>query len=108
LFTPHSCEGGGGGKFDGYFLYDGLLKVVDNIKNINTIVDNKNNFISIYYTYKRDDKFKVVTWKDSLRLFPISLDQLCKTFDVVGKTQVYNPAFNDVSLFDETNLYTQF
>jgi hypothetical protein len=46
--------------------------------------------------------------KDSLRLFPISLDQLCKTFGVSGKTQVYNQAFNDVSLFDETNLYAQF
>lgn len=97
------------GKFDGFFLYDGLLKVVENIKNVNTIVDNKNNFISIYYTYKKDDgKLKVVTWKDSYRLFPISLDQLCKTFGVDGKTQVYNPAFNNISLFDDLNLYTQF
>ena len=44
------------GKFDGIFLYSGLLKVVDNIKNINTIIDNKNNFISIYYTFKKGDK----------------------------------------------------
>jgi hypothetical protein len=52
------------GKFDGIFLYNGLLKVVDNIKNINTIIDNKNNFISIYYSFKKndiDDKLTIIT-----------------------------------------------
>lgn len=68
------------GKFDGIYLYGGLLKVVDNIKNINTIIDNKNNFISINYTYKKEGKLNTITWKDSFRLFPVSLNQLCKTF----------------------------
>jgi hypothetical protein len=96
------------GKFDGYFLYNGLLKTIDNIKNVNTIIDNKNNFISIYYTFKKDAKISTISWKDSFRLFPISLDQLCKTFQVIGKTSEYNLDFNDISLFDNLDLFNQF
>ena len=96
------------GKFDGYFLYNGLLKTVDNIKNVNTIIDNKNNFISVYYSYKKEGKLLTISWKDSLRLFPISLDQLCKTFQVIGKTSEYNLDFNDISLFDNLDLFNQF
>lgn len=95
------------GKFDGYFLYNGLLKSIDNIKNVNTIIDNKNNFISIYHTFKKDGKISTISWKDSFRLFPISLDQLCKTFQVIGKTSEYNLAFNDISLFYNQELTFQ-
>jgi len=96
------------GKFDGYFLYNGLLKTVDNIKNLNTIVDNKNNFISIYYSFKRDDKLFTISWKDSYRLFPVSLEQLSNIFGEKGKTSQYNPAFNDISLFDNKELFEEF
>jgi hypothetical protein len=96
------------GKFDGFFLYNGLLKVVSNIKNINTIIDNKNNFISIYYSFKKDDKLTVISWKDSYRIFPISLLELCKTMAVPGKFSEYNPLFNDISLFNSKELYHKF
>jgi hypothetical protein len=96
------------GKFDGFFLYNGLLKVISNIKNLNTIIDNKNNFISIYYTFKKDDKLTIISWKDSMRLFPIGLSELCETMEVKGKISEYNPLFNDISLFDNQELTKQF
>jgi len=102
------------GGFDGIFLYNGLLKVVDNIKNLNTIIDNKNKFISIYYSFYPskqrdiDDKLIVISWKDSQRLFPVSLSELCEVMNVPGKTSVYNQAFNDISLFDNKELYKEF
>ena len=71
-------------------------------------MDNKNNFISIYYTFKKDGKISTISWKDSFRLFPISLDQLCNIFEVEGKTSQYNSSFNDISLFDKKELFHQF
>ena len=100
------------GNFDGLFLYNGLLKVVDNIKNINTIIDNKNTFISIYYSFfpngDKDGKLSVITWKDSQRLFPVKLNELCDVMGVQGKTSDYNQAFNDITLFDNKDLYKKF
>lgn len=65
---------------------------------------------TILISQRGGGKLKVVSWKDSFRLFPVSLDQLCKTFGCYaeGKTQTYNPAFNDISLFDSRELFNQF
>ena len=91
------------GSFDGLFLYKGLLKNLD-ITNISSIIDDKNDFISISYKF---DKINI-TWKDSYRIFPVSLDGLYKSFNIVGKTDKYNPAFNDLSIFSNKDLYNNF
>jgi hypothetical protein len=89
------------GSFDGYFIYKGLLELLPpgpniNINNISSIIDNKHEFISIEVKF---NNIKFI-WKDSLRVFPISLNELCKMFDVPGKLSTYNPEFNTINLFN--------
>lgn len=84
------------GNFDGYFLYKGLL-LNYNPTQITSIVDESNTFISI------TNLFPLIEWKDSLRIFPCSLDKLCKIFDVSGKSTRYNSEFNNINLFDSFN-----
>ena len=38
----------------------------------------------------------------------VSLNDLCKNFDVVGKTSKYNEEFNSISLFDNQQLLKEF
>jgi len=113
------------GSFDGIFLYKGLLKNLD-IKDIGSIIDDKNNFISITYNPKgkvkgvtspqckatsaREGENKTInfTWKDSYRIFPVSLDNLCKSFSIEGKISKYDPEFNDISIFSKPELYNKF
>jgi hypothetical protein len=68
------------GNFDGYYLYKGLMSCY-NPDNISSIIDDSNTFISITCNVLGD----LVEWKDSLRIFPMSLDKLCKMFGVDGK-----------------------
>jgi hypothetical protein len=91
------------GDFDGYFLYKALMNHY-NPEYINSIIDESNSFISIKYKTK-DIVFE---WKDSLRIFPMSLDNLCKLFGVQGKVTSYNPKFNDISLFNNPRLFSSF
>lgn len=68
------------GSFDGYFLYPGLSKIL--LPNeISCIFDDQNKFIQI----KINKNNRLITWKDSYRVFPISLDNLCKVFKVSRK-----------------------
>jgi hypothetical protein len=90
------------GDFDGYFLYKGLMNNY-NPENISSIIDESNSFISI----KLDDKFSF-EWKDSLRIFPISLDKLCKTFGVEGKLITCNIKFNSLELFNSPKTWGLF
>jgi len=91
------------GSFDGMFLYKALLKSFDK-DYVKSIIDPKNSFISITY----NDGVKSFTWKDSYRIFPISLVDLCKVFGVDGKLGNYNPMFNDISLYDNLDLLSVF
>lgn len=84
------------GSFDGYFIYKGLLNYCSDINNVKTIIDDKHEFILI--NLKHGDKNYV--WRDSNRIFGVSLNQLCKVFNVPGKTQKYDPTFNYLSVFD--------
>lgn len=95
------------GSFDGIFLYKGLLKNVDKTM-VKSLIDEHNKFISITYTYKTSNKqsFEII-WKDSYRIFPISLKDLCQTFLVKGKLSDYNLEFNDISIFLPGNLCPQ-
>ena len=93
------------GSFDGYFIFKGLLELPEiDINKVNSIIDDFHRFISIDLVWK-DSKF---IFKDSLRIFPVSLQQLCSLFGVEGKTHHYNPLFNKISLFENKVLLTQF
>ncbi len=93
------------GSFDGLFLYKALLKLLDKTK-VKALIDTKNSFICITYEIE-GKKFE---WKDSYRIFPVSLENLCKNFNVPGKISSYNPEFNDISIsmFKNQVLFNQF
>lgn len=90
------------GSFDGYFIYKGLLEYINStssisLEDISTIIDPSNNLILI--------KIGKVTLKDSYRIFPVSLNELCNIFGVPGKIQAYDPSFNEVGvLANQTRL----
>ena len=44
------------------------------------------------------------SFKDSLRIFPISLNELCKVFKTTGKLSEYNVKWNNVSVLH--NIYS--
>jgi hypothetical protein len=72
--------------------------------DINTIIDNQNRFIKITVKLEHFE----ITWKDSYRIFPVSLDKLCKNFGIDGKSSVYDQRFNNLSLFDNLELFNLF
>lgn len=88
------------GGFDGLFLFRGLLKVVDNIKEITTLIDQHNKFILI--------KYKNIVFKDSYRVFAVSLEDLCKNFGVGGKLSKYDEKFNSLEIFSNKELLQKF
>lgn len=93
------------GSFDGYFIFKGLLELPGvNIDKVSSIIDELHKFISININWKETS----IIFKDSLRVFPVSLKELCKTFEVEGKLFPYNPKFNSISLFSDYNLLEQF
>ena len=71
---------------------------------MSAIIDNHNKFIQITFQI---DKLKIC-WKDSYRIFPVSLYNLCKNFGVEGKLFKYNKNFNNVELFKNTDLLEEF
>jgi hypothetical protein len=93
------------GSFDGYFIFKGLLELPGvNIDKVNSIIDDLHRFISISVTWKDT----TIIFKDSFRIFPVSLQELCDTFEVEGKLHPYNPEFNKISLFEDNDLLEQF
>jgi hypothetical protein len=91
------------GSFDGYFLYKGLLNHFDPII-VEALIDDSKSFISISLNI---NDVKII-WKDSIRIFPMSLDKLCQMFNVDGKLISYNIRFNDISLFKSGRLWGLF
>jgi hypothetical protein len=92
------------GEFDGYFLYKALLKHY-NIKNVTSLIDDTNSFISI----SLNDLINI-EWKDSLRIFPMKLSSLSKMFLADDHKLTYNLKFRNLkSLFeDDLDLFNQF
>src|SRR6266403_2157862 len=90
------------GDFYGYFLYKGLMNHY-NPDKISSIIDESNSFISIICN--NGVKFE---WKDSLRIFPISLNELCKIFGVEGKTTECNIKYNDMKFLEIPKLVYSF
>jgi hypothetical protein len=94
------------GAFDGFFLYLGLLDN-DMLKpsDVKSMIDKHNEFIQI------EAKINGIlfTWRDSIRVFNVSLSKLCDVFNLTeGKLHPYNPEFNKITLFDNTILLQQF
>ena len=92
------------GTFDGYFLYKAMLNHFTP-SSVSCIIDSNNSFISI--TLRVSEKYSI-TFKDSLRVFPVSLSELCKIFGVEGKISKYNPLFNSIDLFNNNTLLNEF
>ena len=93
------------GNFDGYFIYKALLELPDvNINDVTCIIDNLHKFINIE---RATGIFKYL-YKDSLRIFNVSLNDLCQVFKVEGKLQPYNQKFNNINLFEDKKLLNEF
>jgi hypothetical protein len=90
------------GNFDGYFLYKGLMNHY-NPDHVSSIIDESNTFISIQHLDN-----PLIEWKDSLRIFPMSLNKLCQMFGVEGKLIHYNSKFNSLDLFNDKELLQLF
>ena len=92
------------GNFDGVFIYKAIsnrYKPTD----VKTLIDHDNKFITISLKLNSDLN---ITWLDSYRIFPVSLNDLCGTFNVKGKVQKYDPLFNNLKLFKDKLLIRQF
>ena len=93
------------GSFDGYFIFKGLLELPDiDLDKVSSIIDDFHRFISIDILWKNTK----LIFKDSIRIFPVSLQELCSLFGVEGKLHPYNPEFNKLSLFKNEILLNQF
>jgi len=94
------------GSFDGYFIYKALSNYfTDNPEIVSTIIDNQNKFITIKVNL---DNNKNIKWLDSNRIFPLSLDDLCKMFKVEGKISKYDERFNSIDMFNDPKLLEEF
>lgn len=83
------------GAFDGLFLFKSLFDYFKPNK-IKPLLDSDHRFIDIQAEYTDGTK---IQWKDSFRIFPVSLNDLCLNFGVEGKTGNYSLEFNDLDLF---------
>jgi len=88
------------GSFEGLYIYKYLSNYAQP-ENISTIIDDKNKFIQISLNNN-------IFWKDSFRIFPVSLNDLCKIFGVDGKLSSYNIKFNNLNLFNNPELLKEF
>lgn len=88
------------GNFDGLFLLRGILTYVKDITEISSLIDHHNKFILI--------KYKNIVFKDSYRIFNVSLNDLCNNFGVQGKISNYNKDFNSLDLFYNDELFKLF
>jgi hypothetical protein len=91
------------GDFDGYFIFKALANYFPP-ENVNTIVDDYNSFIQIELNYKG----KIFKFKDSLRIFPVPLNELCKVFNVEGKLFNYEPQFQNPQIFNQVDILSKF
>jgi len=93
------------GAFDGYFIYKALSKIVSPDK-VSAIIDDKNKFIQISWNIGVNEN--IINFKDSYRIFPVSLAELCNIFGVVGKISKYNQLWNDIKVLDNNAMLQEF
>jgi hypothetical protein len=71
---------------------------------VECLIDESKSFISISLNINNTK----IVFKDSLRVFPLSLGKLCDTFSVKGKLVPYNVKFNELTLFTKPKLWYLF
>jgi hypothetical protein len=91
------------GSFDGFFIYKALSNRFKP-EEVTCLIDNHNKFIQITLII---DKLKIV-FKDSYRIFPVSLNDLCNVLGLPGKTSSYRNEFHKISLFTNPSLLQEF
>lgn len=91
------------GSFDGFFLYKALSNRFK-ADEVTCLIDNQNKFIQITLEI---DKLKI-TFKDSYRIYPVSLTELCNILYIPGKFCSYKPEFHEISLFENSLLLEEF
>ena len=91
------------GSFDGIFLFKALSNFYKP-SQLDTIIDDKNKFIIIILKLNGYN----LTFKDSYRIFPISLNELCKVFNVDGKISSYNINYNNKNVFKYKYIFKDF
>ena len=98
------------GGFDGYFIFKYLFLTSSSFadpKLIKVMIDESNKFIKITQTseYKRHGVIhteEMFTFKDSMRLLGgMSLNNLCKIYDVQQKLCEYKAIWNTIDLFED-------
>lgn len=104
------------GSFDGFFIYKALSNRFKP-EEVTCLIDNHNKFIQITLTLaclnanqsraKVIDKLKIV-FKDSYRIFPVSLNDLSNVLGLPGKTSSYRNEFHKISLFTNPSLLQEF
>ena len=88
------------GAFDGYFIFK-YATIIYDVDTVKSIIDPQNKFILI--------SIKHIVFKDSFRIFSISLNSLCDVFNNgVGKTSAYNPNFNTIEVLTNQTLKKEF
>ena len=68
---------------------------------VSCLIDTQNKFIQITLEIQKQ-KLKIV-FKDSYRIFPVSLIDLCSVLSLEGKTSIYKPEYHQLSLFNKGN-----
>ncbi len=86
------------GSFDGFFLYKALSNRFKPLE-VSCLIDSHNKFIQITLELQN---LKVV-FKDSYRIFQVSLNDLCSILSVQGKTSIYKQEYHQISLFNKEN-----
>lgn len=92
------------GSFDGLFIYYNLLNKTKNINKNSSIIDKDNKFIQIIANIE-GHKF---TFKDSMRIFPVSLNDLCEAFNVQGKISKHKDEWSKFNLFNNEKELNEF
>ena len=85
------------GGFDGNFIVKGLMLQLgkDNVQNM---MDADRKFIQINAQITIGEVKMNIVFKDSMRVFNISLEGLCKNFGVAGKLSKYDPDWQNTQL----------
>lgn len=97
------------GSFDGYFIYK-QASVLFPPHDVDALVDPQNKFITIGIDFENwgdtEDEWELnkIKFKDSMRQFPIGLDQFCKIYKVPGKLSKFNKAWHDPSILYNWNI----
>jgi DNA polymerase type B, organellar and viral len=68
-------------------------------EEVTCLIDSHNKFIQITLEIK---KLKIV-FKDSYRISPVALKDLCSILSLQGKASLYNPEYHKISLFNKEN-----